>query len=619
VADRDRPAPPAGSSSAISIEDVPSGPGCYIFRGGSDEPLYVGKAKELRGRVRSYLRVGGDGRPLIPFLARKAARVETIVTATEAEAILLEDTLIKRLKPPYNFRLKDDKAFLLLRLDPSADFPRFEWVRRRRADRALYFGPYASAGALRRTIRFLHSVIPMRDCPDVIMEHRTRPCIKHGIGRCAAPCVGWISKEDYRRLVDRAIDVLHGKTSEVEEMLEARMKEAAAALEFEKAAALRDRLEALRQTTEPQGVRLGRALDRDAIGIHREGERVAIQWLPFRGGRLEGGEVHLFSTELPDAEVLSSFLTQLYRGDRFVPREIFLSLEPHDVSAIQEWLRGRRGAPVTLAVAKSGDARRAVEMAVENARVALAAKEGAEASAREALERLRERLELPAAPSVIDCFDISTLQGRATVASRVRFVDGLPDKSGYRRFKVTSLTGQDDFGAMKEVVGRALRRDVEEGTLPDLVVIDGGRGQVSSALEARDDAGAFEVGLVGLAKDRAEASDEATIHSGERVFVPGRAEPIALPPRTAECHVLQRIRDEAHRFAITYHRRLRGTLTSELDAVPGIGPARRRKLLRAFGSISALRQATAEEIAAKVPGVPRDIALRVVAALAPSA
>ncbi|HKE00600.1 MAG TPA: excinuclease ABC subunit UvrC, partial [Planctomycetota bacterium] len=424
----------------------------------------------------------------------------------------------------------------------------------------------------------------------------------------AAPCVGLISKDDYQRLVERAIDVLRGKTGEVSGILRKQMEEASAALDFERAATLRDKLEALRETMEPQGVRLGRALDRDAIGLHREGERVAIQWLPFRAGRLEGGRTHLFSTDLPDAEVLSTFLTQLYRGESFVPREIYLSTEPNDRDALAAWLASRRDGPVTLAVARAGDAKRAVAMAVENARVALAAKEGAEASAQEALERLRERLGLEVAPSVVDCFDISTLQGRATVASRVRFVDGLPAKDGYRRFKVTSFTGQNDFAAMQEVVGRALRRDVEEQTLPDLVVIDGGKGQLSAALEARDDAGAFEVAIVGLAKDRATSTDASSEHLGERVFVPGRDAPIPLPPRTAECHWMARLRDEAHRFAITYHRKMRGTLTSELDAVAGVGPTRRRALLRAFGSLTALRAASAEEIVERVPGISRTVA-----------
>lgn len=603
------------SAPSIRIEDVPAAPGCYVFRSLEGEALYVGKAKDLRSRVRSYLKEGGDGRPLIPFLARKAARVETIVTPTEAEAILLEDTLIKRFKPPFNLRLKDDKQYLLLRLDPQAEYPRLEWVRKRRSDRALYFGPYASTGALRRTIRFLYSVIPLRDCTDNVLKNRSRPCLKHAIGRCSAPCVGLIAKEDYQALVDRAVDVLRGKTGDVEAILQKKMAEAAAALEFEKAASLRDRLEALRQTTEPQGVRLGRAVDRDVLGLHREGGRVAIQWLPFRGGRLEGGKSHLFTTELPDEEVLGSLLTQIYRGDAFIPRELMLSHEPHDRETIAAWLAERRGSPVLLSVPKSGDAKRAVEMAVENARVALAAKEGAEASALEALEKLRDRLELEEVPSVMDCFDISTLQGRATVASRVRFVDGLPDKSGYRRFKVTTLSGQNDFAAMGEVVGRALRRDLEEGTLPDLVVIDGGKGQLGAALAAREEVGAYEVAMVGLAKDRTDSSDERTAHKGERVFLPGRELPIPLPPRTSECHLMERIRDEAHRFAITYHRRVRNTITSALDEIEGIGPTRRQALLRAFGSLSALREATAEEITHRLPVISAELAARVVDAL----
>lgn len=598
--------------AATALQDIPASPGCYIFRGDDDEPLYVGKARELRGRVRSYFRDGGDGRPLIPFLARKATRIETIVTKTEAEAILLEDTLIKRFKPPFNLRLKDDKAFYLLRLDPAAEFPRFEWVRRRRADRALYFGPYASAGALRRTIRFLYSIIPLRDCSDNILKNRSRPCLKYSIGRCSAPCVQLIQKEEYQTLVARARDLLEGRTSEVEKLLEARMREAAANLEFEKAARVRDQLEALRTTTESQGVRLGRAIDRDVVAIHRDGDRVAIQWLPFRGGKLEGGKTHLFTTDLPDPEIFNSFLTQLYHGDVFIPREIYLSHEPHDREVIAAWLEERRGGPVNLAVAKSGEAKRAVAMAIENARVALSAREGAAASAMEAILKIQEKLQMEEPPLVMDCFDISTLQGRSTVASRVRFVDGLPARDGYRRYKITSFSGQNDFAAMREVVTRALRRDVEDQTLPDLIIVDGGKGQLSAALLAREEIGAFEVAMVGLAKDRTESNDDRTLHSGERIFLPGADEPLPLAPRTPECHLFARIRDEAHRFAITFHRKQRESIVSELNAIEGIGNRRRRELLQTFGSVTALRQASMDDILQKIPRFPKELAARVV-------
>lgn len=598
-----------------AVDDIENLTGCYIFRDEEDAPLYVGKAKDLRTRVRSYFRAGGDGRPLIPFLAKKAARVETIVTKTESEAILLEDTLIKRFKPPFNLRLKDDKAFYLLRLDPQAEFPRFEWVRRRRSDRAYYFGPYASAGALRRTIRFLYSIIPLRDCSDHILKNRSRPCLKYSIGRCSAPCVGYIQKENYQSLVDRARDLLEGRTGEVEKLLEQKMHAAAANLEFEAAARVRDQLEALRTTTETQGVRLGRAMDRDVIGMARDGGRVALQWLPFRAGRLEGGRVHIFNTDIPDAEVFNSFLTQLYHGDVFIPREIYLSHEPNDREVIAAWLAERRPGIVNLTVAKSGDAKRAVAMAVENASIALRAREGAAASALDALTKIQELLQLDEPPHVMDCFDISTLQGRSTVASRVRFVDGLPAKDGYRRFKITSFSGQNDFAAMREVVARALRADVQDQTLPDLIVIDGGKGQLSAALEAREEIGAFEVSMVGLAKDRIVSSEAATIHSGERLFLPGREEPIPLSPRTAECHLFERIRDEAHRFAITYHRKQRGAITSLLDEIEGMGSKRRSELLKTFGSLKSLEAASAADILQKIPGFPKPLAERVEAKL----
>lgn len=597
---------------ASTIDDIPQKPGCYIFRGESDEPLYVGKAADLRSRVRSYFRTGGDGRPLIAFLTDRAVRIETILTKTETEAVLLEDTLIKQFKPPFNLRLKDDKAFYLLRLDPQADFPRLEWVRKRRSDRAQYFGPYASSGALRRTIRFLHSIIPLRDCTDHILNNRSRPCLKHSIGRCSAPCVGIITKEEYKNHVARAVELLQGKTASVRKLMESRMAEAAAALEFERAARFRDQIEALKTTTEAQGVRLGRAIDRDVIALVREGGRVAIQWLPFRGGQLEGGRCHLFTTNLPDDEVLGSFLSQLYYGDSFVPREIFVNIEPSERAVIAGWLATKREGQVSLAVARAGDARRAVEMAMTNAAAALAAREGAIESARTALQRIAEIIGLEEAPSVIDCFDISTLQGRSTVASRVRFVDGVPAKDGYRRYKITSFAGQNDFAAMREVVSRSLRRDVEEGTLPDLIFIDGGAGQLNAALDAREETGAFEVAMAGVAKDRIVTSDEGAVHKGERLFLPGRDTPVPLPPRTVERHFIERIRDEAHRFAITFHRKQRETIVSELDAVPGIGPTRRRELLHAFGSLAELKTANVDTILQKIPRFPSALAQSVV-------
>jgi excinuclease ABC subunit C len=588
--------------------DIPPLPGCYIFRDRGDAALYVGKARDLRARVRSYFRDGGDGRPLIPYLFERAARIETIITKTESEAILLEDTLIKKLKPPFNLRLKDDKAFFLLRLDPASEFPRLEWVRRRRADRALYFGPYASAGALRRTIRFLHTIIPLRDCSDHILRNRTRPCLKHAIGRCSAPCVGLIAVEDYKKLVDRAVDLLQGRTQEAKKLIEQKMAEAAQNLEFERAARWRDALQALETTTESQGVRLGRSLDRDVFALEREGGRIAMQFLPFRGGRLEGGRIYQFTTDLPDDEVFNSLLTQVYAGDAFVPREIYTSHVPHDAGVLAQWLSKKRGADVHLAVAKSGDAKRAVQIAAENARAALQSTHSVESSLQDALRRMGERVELQEPPSIVDCFDISTLQGRSTVASRVRFVDGVPDRAGYRRYKITSFAGQDDFAAMHEVVLRSLKRDVEESSLPDLVVIDGGLGQLGSALAAREEAGAFDVAIVSLAKDRVQYAGERSAHSGERLFIPGRSEPVLLNPRSSEHHLLTRLRDEAHRFAITFHRKQRESIRSELDAIPGVGPARRRELLSTFGSVERVRSATPEEILQKIRGFPRALA-----------
>jgi excinuclease ABC subunit C len=599
-----------------SIDEVPERPGVYLFRDREGRVLYVGKARRLKSRLRSYRRPGGDGRIGVRFLETQAERVETIVTRTEQEALLLEDALIKQHKPPHNVRLKDDKSFLMLRLDAGERFPRLRFVRQHSpkvgrklappTGRARYFGPFASARAVRQTLSDLHRVIPLRDCPDSVFAHRTRPCLKHQIGLCSAPCVGLIDEDGYARLVERAAAVLSGDTRELEAELEGRMQAASAEQEYERAAMWRDRLAAVRRTVERQGVRPRDRVDRDVLALARAGREAVVHRLAFRDGRLGESRSHLFHSELPDAELWHNVLTALYgAGRRRAPGEVVLAALPEE----RELLEGVLGEGVQLVVPAGGERRRMLDLAGENARTALARRQREGAQEEAALEALEQLLDLDAPPEVIDCFDISNLQGTNIVASRVRFRGGHPDKAGYRRFKVRSVSGQDDFASMHEVVARSLRRGVRDDDLPDLVVIDGGAQQLAAALEARSEADAWEVPMVALAKARSQRSvrGRRKAPSEERVFLPGASEPIELARHSPARHLLERVRDEAHRFAITYHRRERGRITSQLDAIPGVGDARRKALLRRFGSVAGVRAASVEQLAA-VPGIGPELA-----------
>jgi excinuclease ABC subunit C len=592
---------------AWSIDDVPRRPGVYLFRDAANKVLYVGKARDLRARLSSYRRPGGDGRILIRFLEREAQSVETVVTRTESEALLLEDALIKQHKPPHNVRLKDDKSFLMLRLDTSERFPRLKFVRAhspkegKQEGRSRFFGPYASSRAVRGTLSDLHRVVPLRDCPDSVMNHRSRPCLKHQIGQCSAPCVDLISKDDYEVLVQKATRILSGEIGELETDLVERMQRAAEDLEYERAAQWRDRLKALRRTVEGQGVRPRDRISRDCLGLARRGDVAVIHRLAFRDGRLAESRMHRFRSELPDEELVHSVVTALYGGGRRKPpAELVLPCEPAD----QELLEAAFEGGVKILVPIGGDRKKALDVAGENAREALVRLEKERVDGEEVLEDVCKLLDLDEPPEVIDCFDVSNFQGAHVVASRVRFRRGISDRAGYRRFKVRGVEGQDDFASMREVVGRSLRRGVDEDDLPDLIVIDGGRAQLDSAIAAREEAGAWSVAMVGLAKARAErvVKGKRKAQSEERLVLEGVETEIELPRHSAVRHLFERIRNEAHRFAITYHRKERGRITSKLDGIPGVGAARRKALIQRFGSVAGVDAASIEEIAA-VPGI----------------
>ncbi|MGE3878726.1 MAG: excinuclease ABC subunit UvrC [Planctomycetota bacterium] len=602
---------------AVKVAGFPTGPGCYVFLDAAGKALYVGKAANLRARVRSYLRPGGDGRWMLRFLAASAADVEFVATNTEQEALLLEDTIVKKRQPRFNVKLRDDKAFLMLRLDRREEWPWFRLVRRRKDDGAEYFGPFASAKSVRRTLALVHKIVPLRDCRDAVFRNRSRPCIKFEIGRCPAPCVGRIESSDYAALLDRATAILRGGHATILRQLRSEMRAAADRLEFERAGALKAQIEALERIGEDQHV-IHDAGDSDAIGIARDeqGDTV-VSILMFRTGRLESARRFQLTTALPEELLLADVITQFYGSDRYVPAEILVPIEPDEAALLGDWLANRRRGPCALKVPQRGAARRQLELALENARLNAAAAESEESAREDAAVRLMEICGLDSPPSRIHCLDVSTTQGRETVASRVCFVDGQPEKDGYRRFKISSAAAGDDFAAMEEAVRRSVKRCLGETAdlLPDLVIVDGGAGQLAAARRALAELSlAADLPIVGLAKSRLRGAGAAGARTPERIVLPDDRGVIALPQDAPETLLVAAIRDEAHRFAITYHRKLRGRLTSVLDEIEGLGPARRQLLLRYFGSIEALRAADRSALSA-VPGLPEDVADRVFAAL----
>jgi excinuclease ABC subunit C len=642
------------------IASLPAQPGVYIMKDREGAVVYVGKAVSLRSRVAQYFQERtGDTRAFIPFLEDLLGDVEVIITPSEKDALLLENELIKQHKPRFNVRLRDDKNFISLRLSRTHPYPRLEVVRRIRKDGARYFGPYSSASSIRETLGLVNRHFQLRTCTDQVLTNRRRPCLQYQIKRCPAPCVYNVPQEEYQRSVEEVALFLEGKADELKAQLQARMKGAAASLEYERAAQLRDQLRDIDRSLEKQRTILGDTLDQDVLGFHREGPHLELHLLFFRNGRLTGGRSFGFTKqEFPTEELLSSFLDQYYESGAFIPKELILPIALDDMDLREAWLSDKKGERVRVHVPERGEKVRLVEMAMENARHNYEEKARTQKNHLEALTRLQQRLHLPRLPRRIECFDISTFQGQLTVGSQVVFSDGEPDKSGYRLFRVRGDAAGDDFASMYQVLTRRLKRGIEEETLPDLLVVDGGKGQLSVARAAMRELGldASQVPLAGLAKSRvledaerfaarqgyktADAweaeqpagppeSEETPSRLGrsrkkgrftqstlerspERVFLPGQKNPVVLRQNTSELHLLARLRDEAHRFAITYHRKLRRerNFRSVLEEIEGVGDKRKRALLAHFGSLKRIRAATAEEIA-QVEGFNQQLAERV--------
>ncbi|WP_225071191.1 excinuclease ABC subunit UvrC [Desulfuromonas sp. CSMB_57] len=603
----------------VDLKKFPAAPGVYLMKGGQGEVLYVGKAKNLRNRLRSYFSSQGDGRPHIRFLLKRVAAVETIVTDTEKEALILENTLIKQHRPRYNITLRDDKTYLSLRLDPAEEFPTLQLVRKVVRDGARYFGPYSSAAAVRATLKEIFRIFPLRRHPLEACRRRSRPCLYFQLGQCSGPCHGAISPEDYGQMVAGALALLSGRESEVMTLLRQRMAEAAGRLAYEEAARCRDQIRAIEQTIERQKVVEAGAGDQDVVGLFRQGGEVEVALLCVREGKLIDRRSFVLEWRLAEEELLSSFLQQFYGREVFIPDRLLLPLLPEDAPALAEWLTESKGRKVEILAPRRGVRRSLVEMAARNAEESFRER-GSRQEAREGVLRdISERLQLHRLPRRMECFDISNVQGRFSVGSMAVLIDGEADKSAYRHYRIRTVSGSDDYAALYEVLRRRLRRGLQEQSLPDFILIDGGKGQLGVLQAVLEELRlADRIDAAGIAKSRVVANvrGKAVERSEERFFLPGRKNPVILPQGSPALFMLQGLRDEAHRFAITRHRKLRrrSTLTSVLEEIPGIGPRRRQALLRHFGSVKQIQAAGLEDLRA-MPGLPAELAERIFYAL----
>lgn len=599
------------------LSHLPTCPGVYLLKGTGEGLLYIGKANVLSDRVRSYFQKGATLTPRIRHMVEQVRDLECMVTGSELEALILENNLIKKHRPRYNVVLRDDKNYPYLRLPIKDDYPRLEIVRRVQADGAVYFGPYVPTNALRETLKVLRKLFPLPNCHIVIDGTAERPCIEFEIKRCLAPCTGHQSREQYQEMIRQLRLFLEGKDTELLKTLRTQMEIEAAGLHFEEAARIRDQIAKIERTLERQRVTTTELIDLDVMAIARparasaggSGDQLDLQVLFLRGGMLTGRK-DFFMTGLEDTtdeEVISSFLQQFYSKEGVVPPEVIIPALPAEAELLSQWLSERRGGSVHLTVPSSrtrsgGKAYQLLALAQENAAVALEGHLSEQQMGSIALRMLKDLLRLGRLPSRIEVFDISNIMGNDAVGSMVVFEEGRAKKSAYRHFKIKTISGANDFGMIEEVVRRHYTKELSEGRpLPDLLVIDGGRGQLSSALSALREVGMADRDVIALAKAKGEKF--------ERVFLPKAPEPVALDPASPATHLLQRVRDEAHRFAITYHRRLRGRkmVLSELDGIPGIGEARKRALLRRFGSLDGIRQASVEELTT-IPGITQKLA-----------
>ncbi|MDD2496952.1 MAG: excinuclease ABC subunit UvrC [Desulfitobacteriaceae bacterium] len=586
---------------------LPNKPGVYLMKDERGKIIYVGKATSLRQRVRSYFQNSRHHTPKENSLVKRIADLETIVVDSPVEALILEGNLIKQYRPRYNVRLKDDKHYPYLKITLDEEYPRVLVVRSTHPDGAKYFGPYTSSSAMNETLKVIRGVFPVRSCKDRDLKQKKRPCLNAHINKCTGPCTGNISKEEYGETVRQLILFLEGRQQEIIKDLEKRMQDAAEELRFEEAARIRDRINAVKQVVEKQKVENDSFDDRDVIALATEGNEAVVQVFFVRQGKIVGRD-HFFLTNAEGDRkelLLSVFLHQHYSRMDYIPPEIVVEHEPEDLDLLVQWLSNKRHKKVSVHVPRRGDKKRLVELVAKNARILLdqhrLAQNRRSEEAAQALEELRQELKMPRTPQRIECYDISNIQGTNSVGSMVVFINGEPKPSQYRRFKIKTVEGPNDFASLQEVVSRRVKRgqeervqvrearldskDVKFAEFPDLMIIDGGKGQLSAVKEVLDELG-VDIPVFGLAKEF------------EHLFRPGESSPVILTKNSPAFYLVQRVRDEAHRFAITYHRKLRGKeqVKSLIDDIPGIGPARKKALMNAFGSLPRLAEADLEEI-----------------------
>ena len=590
--------------SAAFLTTVNHGPGVYQMLS-RREVLYVGKARDLRKRLSQYAHYAGSPSSKTAVMLSHVTRVETILTTTEKEALVLEASLIKRHRPRYNVILRDDKAYPLIKVSVQDEWPRVSVTRKRIRDGNRYFGPYVSVSAMRLTLQLIYSQFPLRRCRTV--RERSRPCLNYQMGRCLAPCAGKVSREEYGQMVNAVLSILEGKVDLVRRLLEEKMRGAAEALAFEQAVLYRDQLAALMKTTERQVVAAGHELDQDVFGLHRQGAAVGIALLFVRGGMITGAQQFFLADPIgEDGALLAQMLLQYYSALRQPPRELLLPCVPDDEELIGERLAELREGVVRLSTPQRGERMQLMQMAAANAAQLFSEEAKRRESWQVLSQAMMQKLKLGQVPDHIECLDISNLQGKQAVGSLVCFVQGEKEARLFRHYRIRTKESPDDYAMMREVLERRLEKGEKEKKLPSMLLLDGGKGQLQVAVEVLSRFNLLtQIDLVAIAKEKQE--------EGEKLFRPGRKNPIVLPAHSPVLLYLMRIRDEAHRFGITFHRRLRGKeqLVSELDQIPGVGPQRKKLLLKNFGSVKRIKAAHKEELAA-VPGIGPDLAESIV-------
>jgi excinuclease ABC subunit C len=583
------------------IDRLPTNPGVYLFKDKKGTILYVGKAGNIKHRVSSYFRKLTEKDAKTFALLERVVDIDTIVTDTEKEAFILENNLIKEHRPRYNVKLRDDKNYPCLRLSIEEEYPTLSIVRRIKKDRSIYFGPYPSSTSLKETLKLIRRLFPIRTCIEAKFSNRLRPCINYEMDRCLGPCCGKIDRAQYREMVHQVKLFLEGKNKDLIETLEKRMEEESEELHFERAAKIRDQIEHIEKVVEKQKMVSRDFLDQDVIGFHRQDHTIIIYPLFVRGGKLLGGKGFTFpSAGLPDEEVLSSFLRQYYREGKFIPEQILIPKSIPEQILTEQWLKELKGEKIQILVPIKGEKKQLLKMACENAEKFLVTEVELEKDRERLLETLKEKLHLNKIPRRVEAFDISNLQGGYAVGSMVTFEDGKPVKDRYRHFRIKTVEGADDYGMMYEVLFRRYTKAVQENDLPDLVLLDGGRGQLNIAQEVFRELQIKGVDLLSLAKGRGMEKPHLSRFekTGEKIFHPQYKEPLSLRRYSSLLRLLDRIRDEAHRFAITYHKKLRSreTIRSKLGEIPGIGRVRKKELLKFFGSLKKIGGATIEEL-----------------------